>query len=230
MDARGRPGDAAGRGRQRLGHLSGPRPRGALAPAGSHLDTRPRRRPLRRHPRRAMAIEVVRAPPRPRRRFGSTSSRSGTRRVPGSVPRPRVVRDGRALERVVAGPHRRDGTTLRTAFAELASDPGRIGAAARHGSAGRVPEAHIDRGRSLPRRLPAPAWSPRSRVPTVAVQIDGEAGTLRRALREAVRRAAGASEVALAVERLCRARHIIGTVGRASRRSRRGYVVPACPG
>lgn len=110
------------------------------------------------------------------------------------------------------------GTTLRTAFHEFGLDPGRIGAAARpaHTLAGYL-EAHIEQGPDLDRgNAPLGVVTSIASARRFAVTIEGEArhagGTRYEDRRDAL---LGASEVALAVERLCRAQHhIVGTVGR----------------
>ncbi len=111
-----------------------------------------------------------------------------------------------------------DGTTLRQAFLEFGLDPGRIAEAAR------TPdeivaylEAHIEQGPELDR-----AGEPLAVVSSIAsarrfqLIVEGEArhagGTPYDMRRDAL---LGASEAALAVERVCAAEHhIIGTVGR----------------
>lgn len=110
-----------------------------------------------------------------------------------------------------------DGVTLRQAFLEFGLDPGRIGEAARrpdHLVA--YLEAHIEQGPELDR-----AGEPLAVVSSIAsarrfqLTVEGEArhagGTPYDMRRDAL---LGASEAALAVERICRSQHhIIGTVG-----------------
>lgn len=109
------------------------------------------------------------------------------------------------------------GVTLRQAFREFGLDPGRVG------EAGRRPEqlvgyleAHIEQGPELDR-----AGSPLAVVSSIAsarrfqVTVEGEArhagGTPYDMRHDAL---LGASEAALAVERICAAEHhIVGTVG-----------------
>jgi allantoate deiminase len=110
-----------------------------------------------------------------------------------------------------------DGTTLRQAFLEFGLDPGRIGAAARRPSelVGYL-EAHIEQGPELDRRGEALAVvSSIASARRFQLSIEGEArhagGTPYDLRHDAL---LGASEAALAVERICRAEHhIIGTVG-----------------
>ncbi|WP_341579747.1 allantoate amidohydrolase [Microbacterium schleiferi] len=110
-----------------------------------------------------------------------------------------------------------DGVTLREAFRDFGLDPGRIGEAARrpdHLVA--YLEAHIEQGPELDR-----AGEPLAVVSSIAsarrfqLTVEGEArhagGTPYDMRRDAL---LGASEAALAVERICRSEHhIIGTVG-----------------
>ena len=110
-----------------------------------------------------------------------------------------------------------DGTTLRQAFLEFGLDPGRID------EAGRRPdelvgylEAHIEQGPELDRRGEALAVvSSIASARRFQLIVEGEArhagGTPYDMRRDAL---LGASEAALAVERICRdEHHIIGTVG-----------------
>ncbi len=111
-----------------------------------------------------------------------------------------------------------DGTTLRRAFLEFGLDPGRVGEAARHpDEVVAYLEAHIEQGPELDR-----AAEPLAVVSSIAsarrfqLVVEGEArhagGTPYDMRRDAL---LGASEAALAVERICAAEHhIIGTVGR----------------
>lgn len=111
-----------------------------------------------------------------------------------------------------------DGTSLRRAFLEFGLDPGRIGAAARRpDELVAYLEAHIEQGPELDR-----AAEPLAVVSSIAsarrfqLVVEGEArhagGTPYDMRRDAL---LGASEAALAVERICAAEHhIIGTVGR----------------
>jgi allantoate deiminase len=96
-----------------------------------------------------------------------------------------------------------DGTTLREAFREFGLDPGRIGEAARRPDelVGYL-EAHIEQGPELDRRGESLAVvSSIASARRFQLLIEGDA-------------LLGASEAALAVERICRGEHhIIGTVG-----------------
>lgn len=111
-----------------------------------------------------------------------------------------------------------DGLTLRQAFLDFGLDPGRIGEAARRSDelVGYL-EAHIEQGPELDR-----AGEPLAVVSSIAsarrfqLVVEGEArhagGTPYDMRRDAL---LGASEAALAVERICSAEHhIVGTVGR----------------
>jgi allantoate deiminase len=110
-----------------------------------------------------------------------------------------------------------DGVTLRQAFLEFGLDPGRIGEAARRPDelVGYL-EAHIEQGPELHRRGQAlAAVSSIASARRFQLVVEGEArhagGTPYDMRRDAL---LGASEAALAVERICRAEHhIIGTVG-----------------
>ncbi|GAA1663384.1 allantoate amidohydrolase [Microbacterium lacus] len=110
-----------------------------------------------------------------------------------------------------------DGTTLREAFREFGLDPGRIGEAARRSDelVGYL-EAHIEQGPELDRRGESLAVvSSIASARRFQLVIEGEArhagGTPYDMRRDAL---LGASEVALAIERICRGEHhIIGTVG-----------------
>lgn len=111
-----------------------------------------------------------------------------------------------------------DGTSLRRAFLEFGLDPGRVGEAARRPEdVVAYLEAHIEQGPELDR-----AAEPLAVVSSIAsarrfqLVVEGEArhagGTPYDMRRDAL---LGASEAALAVERICAAEHhIIGTVGR----------------
>lgn len=111
-----------------------------------------------------------------------------------------------------------DGVSLRRAFLEFGLDPARIGEAARRPDelVGYL-EAHIEQGPELDR-----AGEPLAVVSSIAsarrfqLVVEGEArhagGTPYDMRRDAL---LGASEAALAVERICSAEHhIVGTVGR----------------
>ncbi|GAA1656519.1 Zn-dependent hydrolase [Microbacterium flavum] len=111
-----------------------------------------------------------------------------------------------------------DGVSLRRAFLEFGLDPGRVGEAARRPDelVGYL-EAHIEQGPELDR-----AGEPLAVVSSIAsarrfqLVVEGEArhagGTPYDMRRDAL---LGASEAALAVERICSAEHhIVGTVGR----------------
>ena len=111
-----------------------------------------------------------------------------------------------------------DGVSLRQAFLEFGLDPGRVGEAARRPDelVGYL-EAHIEQGPELDR-----AGEPLAVVSSIAAArrfqlvVEGEArhagGTPYDMRRDAL---LGASEAALAVERICSAEHhIVGTVGR----------------
>lgn len=111
-----------------------------------------------------------------------------------------------------------DGVSLRRAFLEFGLDPARIGEAARRpGELVGYLEAHIEQGPELDR-----AGEPLAVVSSIAsarrfqLVVEGEArhagGTPYDMRRDAL---LGASEAALAVERICSAEHhIVGTVGR----------------
>ncbi|WP_298870413.1 allantoate amidohydrolase [uncultured Microbacterium sp.] len=110
-----------------------------------------------------------------------------------------------------------DGTTLREAFREFGLDPGRIGEAARRPEElVAYLEAHIEQGPELHRSGQAlAAVSSIASARRFQLVVEGEArhagGTPYDMRRDAL---LGASEAALAVERICRGEHhIIGTVG-----------------
>ncbi len=110
-----------------------------------------------------------------------------------------------------------DGVTLRQASLEFGLDPGRIGEAARApGDLVGYLEAHIEQGPELHRRGEALAVvSSIASARRFQLVVEGEArhagGTPYDVRRDAL---LGASEAALAVERICRAEHhIVGTVG-----------------
>ncbi len=110
-----------------------------------------------------------------------------------------------------------DGTTLREAFLEFGLDPARIGEAARRREelVGYL-EAHIEQGPELDDRGESLAVvSSIASARRFQLVVEGEAahagGTPYERRRDAL---LGASEAALAIERICRAEHhIIGTVG-----------------
>jgi allantoate deiminase len=110
-----------------------------------------------------------------------------------------------------------DGVTLRHAFLEFGLDAGRIGEAARRPEelVGYL-EAHIEQGPELDRRgEPLAVVSSIASARRFQLVVEGEArhagGTPYDMRRDAL---LGASEAALAVERICRGEHhIIGTVG-----------------
>ena len=110
-----------------------------------------------------------------------------------------------------------DGTTLREAFLEFGLDPARIGEAARRPDelVGYL-EAHIEQGPELDERGESLAVvSSIASARRFQLVVEGEArhagGTPYDRRRDAL---LGASEAALAIERICRAEHhIIGTVG-----------------
>lgn len=110
-----------------------------------------------------------------------------------------------------------DGTSLRAAFREFGLDPGRIGEAARRPDelVGYL-EAHIEQGPELDRRGESLAVvSSIASARRFQLVVEGEArhagGTPYDMRRDAL---LGASEAALAIERICRGEHhIIGTVG-----------------
>ena len=110
-----------------------------------------------------------------------------------------------------------DGTTLREAFLEFGLDPGRIGEAARRPEelVGYL-EAHIEQGPELDRRGESLAVvSSIASARRFQLVVEGEArhagGTPYDMRRDAL---LGASEAALAVERICLGEHhVIGTVG-----------------
>ena len=109
------------------------------------------------------------------------------------------------------------GTTLRQAFLEFGLDPARIGEAARRpDSVVAYLEAHIEQGPELDRRgEPLAVVSSIASARRFQLVVEGEArhagGTPYDLRHDAL---LGASEAALAVERICRAEHhVIGTVG-----------------
>jgi allantoate deiminase len=111
----------------------------------------------------------------------------------------------------------RDGVTLRSAFREFGLDPGRIAEAARRpGELVGYLEAHIEQGPELDRRGESLAVvSSIASARRFQLVVEGEArhagGTPYDLRHDAL---LGASEAALAVERICRGEHhIIGTVG-----------------
>ena len=110
-----------------------------------------------------------------------------------------------------------DGITLREAFREFGLDPGRVGEAARRSDQlVAYLEAHIEQGPELHRSGQAlAAVSSIASARRFQLVVEGEArhagGTPYDMRRDAL---LGASEAALAVERICRGEHhIIGTVG-----------------
>jgi allantoate deiminase len=110
-----------------------------------------------------------------------------------------------------------DGITLREAFREFGLDPGRIGEAVRRpDQLVAYLEAHIEQGPELDRSGQAlAAVSSIASARRFQLVVEGEArhagGTPYDMRRDAL---LGASEAALAVERICRGEHhIIGTVG-----------------
>lgn len=109
------------------------------------------------------------------------------------------------------------GVTLREAFLDFGLDPGRIGEAAyRPDQLVGYLEAHIEQGPELDARGESLAVvSSIASARRFQITVEGEArhagGTPYETRRDAL---LGASEAALAVERICRAEHhIIGTVG-----------------
>ena len=109
------------------------------------------------------------------------------------------------------------GVTLREAFLDFGLDPGRVGEAAyRPDQLVGYLEAHIEQGPELDERGEAlAAVSSIASARRFRITVEGEArhagGTPYETRRDAL---LGASEAALAVERICRAEHhIIGTVG-----------------
>lgn len=110
-----------------------------------------------------------------------------------------------------------DGVTLRRAFLDFGLDPGRVGEAARRPAelVGYL-EAHIEQGPELDRSGESLAVvSSIASARRFALTVEGEArhagGTPYDMRHDAL---LGASEAALAVERICRAEHhMVGTVG-----------------
>lgn len=110
------------------------------------------------------------------------------------------------------------GTTLREAFADFGLDPSRIGDAARRPEELRgYVEAHIEQGPELDRRgEPLAVVSSIASARRFHLTVEGQArhagGTPYDMRHDAL---LGASEAALAVERICRGEHhAVGTVGR----------------
>ena len=110
-----------------------------------------------------------------------------------------------------------NGVTLREAYLDFGLDPARVGEAAyRAGDLVGYLEAHIEQGPELDERGEALAVvSSIASAKRFQIIVEGEArhagGTPYDVRRDAL---LGASEAALAVERICRAEHhIIGTVG-----------------
>ena len=110
-----------------------------------------------------------------------------------------------------------NGVTLREAYLDFGLDPARVGEAAyRAGDLVGYLEAHIEQGPELDERGEALAVvSSIASAKRFQITVEGEArhagGTPYDVRRDAL---LGASEAALAVERICRAEHhIIGTVG-----------------
>ena len=110
-----------------------------------------------------------------------------------------------------------EGTTVREAFLDFGLDPGRLSEAARRpGELVGYLEAHIEQGPLLDRRGESLAVvSSIASARRFQLHIEGEArhagGTPYDMRRDAL---LGASEAALAIERICRGEHhIIGTVG-----------------
>lgn len=110
-----------------------------------------------------------------------------------------------------------DGSTLRQAFREFGLDPARVGEAARRpDELVAYLEAHIEQGPELDRADQAlAAVSSIASARRFQLIVEGEArhagGTPYDMRRDAL---LGASEAALAVERICRGEHhVIGTVG-----------------
>jgi allantoate deiminase len=215
--------DAAG---NLWGRIEGATGEGPALVLGSHLDTVPDAGRYDGIAGVLMALEVVRllragdpdAPPRTALPFAvevvAFSDEEGTR-------------FGKALlgSSAVAGVWRddwwaladADGTTLRQAFLEFGLDPARIGEAARRpDEIVAYLEAHIEQGPELDRRGESLAVvSSIASARRFQLVVEGEArhagGTPYDMRRDAL---LGASEAALAVERICRSEHhIIGTVG-----------------
>lgn len=222
--------DAAG---NQVGRIDRFSPSGAVdrdAPAlmiGSHLDTVPDAGRFDGIVGVLMALEVVRLLRRP----DASGEASGVD-LPFALEviafsDEEGTRFGKALlgSSAVAGTWHEDwwdledesGTTLREAAREFGLDTGRIGEAARRPDelVGYL-EAHIEQGPELDRRGEALAVvSSIASARRFQLIVEGEAahagGTPYDMRRDAL---LGASEAALAVERICRAEHhIIGTVG-----------------
>ncbi|WP_415116057.1 Zn-dependent hydrolase [Microbacterium sp.] len=222
--------DAAGNQLGRIEPLGGDRDTPALM-LGSHLDTVPDAGRFDGIVGVLMALEVVRL-----LRVGGEQGASGMQRA--HVPLPFALevvafsdeegtRFGKALlgSSAAAGQWNdawwsltdADGTTLREAFREFGLDPGRIGEAARRPEelVGYL-EAHIEQGPELDERGESLAVvSSIASARRFQVVVEGEArhagGTPYERRRDAL---LGASEAALAIERICRGEHhVIGTVG-----------------
>lgn len=219
--------DAAGNQAGRIPSSSGDSDGPALV-LGSHLDTVPDAGRFDGIVGVLMALEVIRLLRRP-----------GPHRDPAEIALPFALeviafadeegtRFGKALlgSSAVAGQWDpswwdladADGISLRQAFRDFGLDPGRIGEAARRPDelVGYL-EAHIEQGPELHRRGESLAVvSSIASARRLQLVVEGEArhagGTPYDMRRDAL---LGASEAALAVERICRGEHhIIGTVGR----------------
>ncbi|WP_418277466.1 allantoate amidohydrolase [Isoptericola jiangsuensis] len=224
--------DAAGNLVGRLDTAGAPDPDAPALVLGSHLDTVPDAGRYDGIVGVLMALEVVRLLRVPRA-DGDGDGRGFVSPLPFALEviafsDEEGTRFGKALlgSSAVAGLWRddwwtltdADGMTLREAFVEFGLDPARVGEAARRPAelVGYL-EAHIEQGPELDDRgEPLAVVSSIASARRFQLVVTGEArhagGTPYDRRRDAL---LGASEAALAVERICRAEHhVIGTVGR----------------
>jgi allantoate deiminase len=215
--------DAAG---NQVGRLAGVTPEAPALMIGSHLDTVPDAGRFDGIVGVLMGLEVVRMLRRTND-DGTTSSPFPFALEVIAFSDEEGTRFGKALlgSSAVAGTWDdrwwsltdADGVTLKQAFLEFGLDPARIGEAARRPDQliGYL-EAHIEQGPELDRRGESLAVvSSIASARRFQLIVEGEArhagGTPYDMRRDAL---LGASEAALAVERICRGEHhIIGTVG-----------------
>ncbi|MGI6878579.1 allantoate amidohydrolase [Microbacterium sp. gxy059] len=207
-------------------------PGGPALVLGSHLDTVPDAGRFDGIAGVLMALETVRMLRSPGEAETAAPGASGTVVLPFALEviafaDEEGTRFGAALlgSAAVAGTWREEwwqltdaqGVSLREAFVEFGLDPGRVGEAARRPEdlVGYL-EAHIEQGPELEGREESLAVvSSIASARRFDITVEGETrhagGTPYDMRRDAL---LGASEAALAVERICRAEHhIIGTVG-----------------